>query len=147
MKNSGLGGIGFFVVLCCLFAFSPQEKHTLIVNIKGANPNEGQAVLSLFSSDKTFLEEPLVSKNKAINDKGEVSFKLELLKTGTYAISVYYDEDSDGELKTGFLGIPKELVGFSNNARGTLGPPSFEKASFKLSESQTIEITFGKAKD
>ena len=30
------------------------------------------------------------------------------------------------------LGIPKEQFGFSNNARGTFGPPSFESASFTL---------------
>jgi uncharacterized protein (DUF2141 family) len=35
-------------------------------------------------------------------------------------------------LDTNFLGIPKEQFGFSNDARGTLGPPDFESASFEL---------------
>jgi len=57
-----------------------------------------------------------------------------------YSVSVYYDLDENGELNTGFLGIPSEPVGFSNNAKGSFGPPSFEDTKFKPSKNQTIEI-------
>jgi uncharacterized protein (DUF2141 family) len=57
-----------------------------------------------------------------INDEGEVRFTFTDLKAGTYSVSIVYDEDSNGKLNTGFLGIPSELVGFSNNAKGTFGP-------------------------
>ena len=36
------------------------------------------------------------------------------------------------KLDTNFFGIPKEQFGFSNNAKGRFGPPSFESASFEL---------------
>ncbi|MFN7603100.1 MAG: DUF2141 domain-containing protein [Bacteroidota bacterium] len=32
------------------------------------------------------------------------------------------------------MGIPKEGYGFSNNVMGSFGPPSFEKAKFKLTD-------------
>jgi uncharacterized protein (DUF2141 family) len=49
---------------------------------------------------------------------------------GTYALAVIHDENRDGELATNWTGKPKEGYGFSNDAKGTLGPPSFEAASF-----------------
>ncbi|MBK7861864.1 MAG: DUF2141 domain-containing protein [Archangiaceae bacterium] len=49
---------------------------------------------------------------------------------GTYAISVFHDEDGDGVLKTNFVGAPKEPLGFSNDARGSFGPPKFDDAKF-----------------
>ncbi|MFM7430954.1 MAG: DUF2141 domain-containing protein [Flammeovirgaceae bacterium] len=36
------------------------------------------------------------------------------------------------------MGIPKEGYGFSNNVMGTMGPPSFEKAKFKLSGEKVV---------
>lgn len=56
--------------------------------------------------------------------------RLEDVPPGRYAIGVMHDEDGDGHFDTGFLGIPTEGYGFSRDARGTLGPPSFESAAF-----------------
>lgn len=83
MENRNQGGIWFFTVLCCLLTFSPQAKLRLTVNIKGATPNEGQAIVALFSSADTYLKEPLVNKTKPINDKGEVTFQMDHLAIGT----------------------------------------------------------------
>jgi uncharacterized protein (DUF2141 family) len=49
---------------------------------------------------------------------------------GTYAVSVFHDENSNGKLDTNFMGIPREGVGASNDAKGHLGPPKFDAASF-----------------
>ena len=38
------------------------------------------------------------------------------------------------------FGVPKEQFGFSNNAKGNFGPPSFEDASFTVSNDMKIEI-------
>lgn len=127
--------------------FSDQDKITLVVNVSGATPGKGQAILSLFTSSDTYLKKPNFSESKAINNNGQVIFSLDQLDPGTYAVSVIYDEDSNGELNTGFLGIPSELVGFSNNATSMFGPPSYTDASFVLSKSGTINIVLGKAKE
>ena len=36
-------------------------------------------------------------------------------------------------LDTGFLGIPTEDYGFSNDAKGTFGPASFDDSKFEMS--------------
>ena len=123
-----------------------ESKYPLTVHVSGAAPGRGLAVLSLFSSSETYLKEPLVKRTKPIDAAGSAVFVIEQLNAGTYAVSIVYDEDSNGKLNTGFLGIPTELVGFSNNATGTFGPPSFEKTSFSISRPRSIEITLGKAK-
>ena len=128
-------------------AFAQESTHQLVVRVSGATPGRGQALLSLFSSPENYLNTPLREKAEPIDENGEVIFVLEQLKPGTYAVSIVYDEDGNGRLNTGFLRIPTELVGFSNNVKGAFGPPSFENASFVISGPHEIEIMLGKAKD
>lgn len=44
------------------------------------------------------------------------------------ASAVLHDANSNGKMDTNFLGIPTEGWAVSNDARGTLGPPSFGDA-------------------
>ena len=68
-------------------------------------------------------------------------FKEEIkVPSGTYAIGLYIDANENEKMDTNFLGIPKEQFGFSNDAKGSFGPPSFESASFELVKSKKIVI-------
>jgi len=49
---------------------------------------------------------------------------------GRHAIKAFHDVNDNGELDTNWMGIPTEPYGFSNDAMGTFGPPSFQDASF-----------------
>ena len=40
--------------------------------------------------------------------------------------------DGDGDLTLWPIGLPKEAYGFSRDARGRFGPPSFDAAAFDL---------------
>lgn len=44
---------------------------------------------------------------------------------GTDAVALHHDDDRFG---TGLFGIPTEGTGASRDARGSMGPPSFEDA-------------------
>ena len=141
---------GYFLIAVLLLVpalvFTSQEKLSLIVEVSGATPNKGQAVCSLFTSTDTFLKQPVLKKTKPIDSNGGAVFRIDDLDPGTYAVSIVYDEDSNGKLNTGLFGIPTEPVGVSNNAKGKFGPPSYEDAAFELSDSRTIRISLGKAK-
>lgn len=54
------------------------------------------------------------------------------LPAGRYAVMAFHDVDSDGRLDTLPIGLPTEPYGFSNNARGTFGPPAWRQATFGL---------------
>jgi uncharacterized protein (DUF2141 family) len=128
-------------------ANSVDGKLALTVKVIGASPNKGQAVFTLFASKDTFLKNPHSTRIVPIDSDGSVVARVNDLDPGIYAVSVYYDEDSNGKLNTNLFGIPTELVGFSNQARSLFGPPSFRKASFPVSTDHSIEIRLGKTKD
>ncbi len=124
-----------------------QDTLTLTVVVTGATAETGQAMSSLFSSEETYMAVPAQQRIVPIDSLGQATWTFEDLKPGWYAVAAIYDEDMDGELDTGLFGIPKELIGMSNNAKGRFGPAKWEKTRFELTESRTIEIRFGKAVD
>ena len=110
---------------------APAEK-VIHVEISGLRNDKGQMLCALFSSAEAFPKKPekavarLTSKigeRRAICGFGGVA-------AGTYAVSVVHDENSNGKMDTNFLGMPREGVGASNDAKGHMGPPKFSAASF-----------------
>ena len=64
------------------------------------------------------------------------------LPSGTYAVTVYEDLNSNHKLDHSFIGIPNEPVGASNNPKVHMRPPRFNESSFRLgANAQTIIIT------
>lgn len=50
---------------------------------------------------------------------------------GTYALSAIHDENNNKALDTNWIGIPKEGVGASRDAKGSFGPPKFDEAKIR----------------
>ncbi len=119
------------------------EKFTLTVKIRGLAP-EGQAIVSIFNSSESFLKSPIRNEYIPLGASRSAEIVIHSLPAGVYAVSVVHDKNGDGKLATGLFGIPTEHVGFSNNAKGMLGPPSFDKACFALNHSSDIEIAVAK---
>ena len=118
------------------------QQNTLTVNITGINSIKGNVYVYLYTSEEGFPIEiskaNRLKKPKVITKRITVYFKN--LKPGTYAVSVYQDIDTNGKINQNFLGIPKEPVSVSNNAKGFMGPPKYEDAKFYLDTSKSIEI-------
>jgi uncharacterized protein (DUF2141 family) len=58
------------------------------------------------------------------------------LEEGRYGVMAYQDVDGNGKLDRGFFGIPKEPLGFSNDAPIVFGPPKFKDAKLKLQKGE-----------
>jgi len=114
----------------------------LIVTVENVNVDKGYIYVALYSKDKGFPtsinESDKVVKVKAKTGKVKVYFND--LNKGDYSISVFHDVNSDKVLNTSFIGIPKEPIGVSNNAKGFMGPPSFEACLFNLEEDKNISV-------
>ena len=66
---------------------------------------------------------------------------LDSISSGVYAVSVFHDENSNGNLDFTWYGKPDEGLGSSRNAKGFLGPPSFDDAKFNFTNSiDTVKI-------
>ena len=70
---------------------------------------------------------------------GSVTYTFEL-PDGTYAIGIFVDKNYNNKMDRNLFGVPKEQFGFSNNAKGNFGPPSFEDASFTVLGDMKLEI-------
>ncbi len=115
---------------------SAFAQYKLVVKVKNIKQTEGTVRVALFNSEDTFPDKAFQGKSVKANGS-EVSIEFASLPAGEYALSVYHDANDNGELDKNFMGIPREGFGFGNNAMGTFGPPSFEKAKFKLSSEST----------
>ena len=128
-------GIGFFST-----QLDAQENYSITVRVEGANSDKGKMFLALYQDKAAFLKEPFKALKSDITDKQcEVIF--EDLEAGTYAVSIFHDENDNGKMDTNFMGIPKEDYGCSNNASGFMGPPKWNDAKFELTEDISITIT------
>ena len=117
-----------------------QEKvnHDVVVNISNFKNNNGQVLVAIFNTKDSFLNKGFKSaKVKIENNACSVTFKN--LPKGTYAISMFHDENNNNKLDTNFMGIPKETYGCSNNAKGFFGPPKWEDAKFEISNQAIIQ--------
>ena len=54
------------------------------------------------------------------------------LAAGRYVIKSFADENGNEKLDTNLVGLPTERYGFSNDAKGRMGPPSFDAAAVKV---------------
>ena len=114
----------------------------LIVTFIVLEYNKGKVKVALCNSSKNYDDHksPYIGKDIPIeNNKAVIEF--DELPYGEYAIKAFHDEDENDDLNTNILGMPVEDYGFSNNARGVFGPPSWESAKFNLrNDKKVIEI-------
>jgi uncharacterized protein (DUF2141 family) len=105
------------------------------VDVGGLRSGKGQVMCALYSSADGFAKDggkALANTSSRISN-GQAVCSFNNMVPGTYAVAIIHDENSNGKLDTNFMGIPKEGVGASNNAKGHFGPPKFQDAAFQFS--------------
>ena len=137
----------FYYLVIILFSISisaspsdgVKRKGILIVKFDGLDSNNGNVKIALCNSYDNYENHnsPYIGKTISIN-KNQAQIEFDDLPFGEYAIKAFHDEDANDDLNTNILGIPTEDYGFSNNARGLFGPPSWEDAKFKLTDEKKI---------
>ena len=114
--------------------------HVRILDIKNS---KGNVACALFESPAGFPTEFLRSATNIMVikiRKSQARCDFEDIPPGRYALAVIHDENMNGKLDTNVVGIPKEGYGFSNDARGLIGAPSFSAASFSY-DGQDLDLT------
>lgn len=117
---------------------------TIVCEIRGFRSPAGQAGVLLFSNARGFPgdERLAAARSFARIDRDACRVRFENIPYGTYAVSVFHDENASGRLESSLFGIPREGVGVSGNPGFRFGPPRFSEASFVLNSPQrTISIT------
>jgi uncharacterized protein (DUF2141 family) len=114
-------------------AREPVVQHALVsVTVTGLEHDVGSVRVALFDDPEGFTENAAFAA--VVPPEGRSASWTFRVPYGTYAVAVVHDEDDNGRLNTNLFGMPRERYGFSNGARGTFGPPSFDDASFEVGE-------------
>ncbi|APR87623.1 hypothetical protein A7982_12972 [Minicystis rosea] len=108
----------------------PPQKGVLSVRLTDLRNDTGRVGCSLHASEKGFPKDlGAAAQTKWCSIASRTSScSFDPIPAGTYAVACFHDENDNGKLDTNFIGIPKEGVAVSNDAKGTLGPPSFKDA-------------------
>jgi len=123
--------ICFFILSTSITMAQEAKGNSVTVTVSNLENNNGKVFISLYNSEDSFLGKGFKSTfSKIENNSCKVVFKN--VPNGTYAISLFHDENDNNKMDTGMFGIPKEDYGCSNNAKGFMGPPKWEDAKFTL---------------
>jgi uncharacterized protein (DUF2141 family) len=138
----------FVTLLLCTMVFTAAAgavdgAGTLEVVITGFRNSDGKAGINVFSREKGFPEKHELADRYLFADirDNACTAVFEGLPRGRYAVSVFHDENMNQKIDGNLIGMPKEGVAVSNNARPKFAPPGYKAAAFDLdSDRKTIEI-------
>ncbi len=122
----------FLCMAACAVAFiAPVYAADLTVEIKGLTSANGKVLIALYDKADSWMKQGL-KMGRTDAQKDGVTYEFKDLPMGEYALSIHHDENDNGKFDTNLVGMPIEPYGFSNDAMGNSGPPTFEQAKFKL---------------
>lgn len=119
-------------------ASAAAQAHDLTVEVLGARSDQGLVAGALYASDASWLKDALQSERQPAAARTVLVYRN--LQPGTYALALFHDENGNGKLDRNVVGIPTERYGFSRDARGRMGPPSFAEAAVELRGDLTITV-------
>jgi uncharacterized protein (DUF2141 family) len=108
---------------------------TLTVRIENAIVGQGYLMVGVFNDERSFPDSYFRGERIPVTDKTMI-VTFDNLPMGQYAVSVFQDNNGNGQLDTNIFGIPRERYGFSNDARR----PDFQKSLFYFNDNMTIVI-------
>jgi len=146
-ENSASAALAIFMVIYTLAGLllspfpatfgqeKPSPESLIQVEVSGLRNEKGKVLCALYSSPDGFPKKDEKASAHVTADISErhATCRFSGVTPGTYAVSVFHDENSNGKLDTNVMGIPREGVGASNNAKGHFGPPKFDAAAFHFS--------------
>lgn len=113
----------------------------LLVQFNDLSSDKGVIRCGLFQDEANWRKEDqairgviaTIHQGRAICDFGDVP-------AGVYAVAAYHAENIEDRLRFGFLGRPKQAVGFSMNPSRLFGAPSFDAAMFKMGQEPRVLV-------
>ena len=109
---------------------------TVEVHVTGVDAGKGSVKVAVCDQAR-FLKQCLYS-GSAPARAGDNTIAVRDVPPGNWAVLAYQDANDNGELDRNFIGIPSENYGFSRDARGKFGPPSFEDAVITVRDEPTV---------
>ena len=132
----------------------PKGDSKLVVILTGLENTKGFVRVSLYnnaSSWKSSMEQERRVKDYRFlkipagkSSRGRLVINFDEIEAGTYAVSLFHDENGNGKTDKDFLGLnPTEGFGFSRNfnPRAKLRAPKFSECTFDVAKEKTTQIS------
>lgn len=118
------------------------QTGTIILNVTQIQTDKGGEISAGIFVRKNFpkVGKQLVGQEKSVTGKS-MQLIFENVPVGEYGVVAFQDIDKNKDLKTNFVGLPKEPIGFSNDAKIKFGPPDFDDAKVKVEAGKTLTLT------
>lgn len=119
-----------------------QGTSSFDVNVQNVKVGKGKVYCALHVAADSFPGgSPVIDGTvEASPDASTVKCVYTKLPAGTYALSSYQDENSNGKLDTNAFGAPTEGYGASKNVLPAAAPPSFDDNKLTLTADQTLTV-------
>ena len=105
----------------------------LTVRVDGLSEPSGHVMIALYDGAEAFQAgdgKALRREKLPVSAGLNVVWQVDDLMPGEYGIALFHDVDDNEVLDTNFVGLPREPYGFSNDARGSFGPPHYDAITF-----------------
>lgn len=104
------------------------DRAQVRIELLGVRSAKGDLVITVYGDrPEDFLAKGTkLAKLKLRPREGTVKGCLDLPQAGVFALTAFHDEDGDGRLSRGMIGLPVEGYGFPHDPRLLFGPPRFD---------------------
>lgn len=109
---------------------------TLVLEVKNLQQADGTIYIAIYKGKENFLnEDKAILRSKKVTKKGTIEIDLDNLEYGDYALAIFHDLNSNKELDTNMVGIPKEPFGFSRPMVSKFREPRYEEVKIDFNQS------------
>lgn len=117
-----------------LTAAAPAQEAPLIVAVSGVPAASGRVVVDV-CPERQFTKARCLYSGSAPASAGTTLVRVPGVPAGRWAAMGWYDANSNNAVDRNMIGMPKELIGFSNDVRVRMAAPRFADTAFTRSAS------------
>jgi uncharacterized protein (DUF2141 family) len=132
--SAAVRGAAMVVGALALVASQPARAAVVEISVTGIEHARGHIRVAVCTRD-TFLKPTCPYQGVAEAKEGETVVQVDGVPPGLYAVQAFQDETDAGVVHQNLLGVPREPVGFSNDAPLHARGPRFSDAAFAVTNS------------
>jgi uncharacterized protein (DUF2141 family) len=121
----------FVLGAVALLAAQSARASDIEVDVTGVEQARGHVRVAICTQD-TFLKQSCPYQSAAEARPGVTVVRVGGVPPGVYAAQVFHDDTDAGVVHQNLLGVPREAIGFSNDAPLHLSGPRFSEAAFQV---------------
>ncbi|MBX9632348.1 MAG: DUF2141 domain-containing protein [Burkholderiales bacterium] len=130
-RSRGLDALPLLAATLAVLSQPALADASLSVTVTGLKKDGAELRCALFGKPDGFpTEAAAIATTAGVIAGGKGVCQFQSVPTGPLAIAAYEDANGNGKLDTNAIGMPKEGLAFSRDARVRFGPPKFSAAAF-----------------